>query len=84
MDNKTQGPAKTPVVTTEPVVLPDVATSPHTVTPAAGKAPVNVPQAGAGVLEDALPDINEAARKVGGYKNLAEIAKELGAAETGQ
>ncbi len=68
----------------EPMVMPDVATGPHPTTTAAGPVAGDVPKAGAGVLEEALPDISEAARKVGGYKNLAEIAKQMGAGETGQ
>ncbi len=68
---------------TEPTVLPDVATGPHPTTPASGPVAGDVPKAGTGVLEEALPDISEAARKVGGYKNLAEIAKQMGEADVG-
>ena len=55
----------------DPVVLPDVATEPHPVSP----PPASVPAAG-----EALPEVSE----VGGYKKLAEIAKQLGDAEAGQ
>jgi hypothetical protein len=76
MDKKSEGKASPAVAAAEPVVLPDVATSPH--------ADGQVPQAGAGILQDALPEINEAARKVGGMKNLSDIAGQLSQAETGQ
>jgi hypothetical protein len=68
----------------EPVVLPDVATGPHPTRPAAGQAPADVPAAGQGVLQVALPAVNEAARKVGGFKKLSEVAGQLGETETGQ
>jgi hypothetical protein len=60
----------------EPVVLPDVATGPHPVP----HLPVD---AGEGVLQDALPEIAEAARKVGGFKKLAEIVGQLERNEPG-
>jgi hypothetical protein len=63
-------PAATP---TEPVVLPDVATTPH---PTAATHQ-DAPAARQGVLEEALPEITAAARKVGGFKKLAEIASQL-------
>jgi hypothetical protein len=64
----------------DPAMLPDVATEPHPVSPPAA----SVPAAGENVLQEALPEVSEAARKVGGYKKLAEIAKQLGDAEAGQ
>ncbi len=73
---KQSGPTAAPA---EPVVLSDVATAPHPTTPAAGQAPADVPRAGEGV-----PEINEAARKVGGLKKLSEVAGQLGEAEAGQ
>ncbi len=76
---KQSGPTAAPA---EPVVLPDVATAPHPTTPATGQAPADVPKAGEGVLEEALPAVSEAARKVGGFKKLSEIAGQLG--ESGQ
>jgi hypothetical protein len=82
MDQKPQGTSNQPAP--EPTILPDVATGPHPTTPAVGQAPADVPKAAAGILQEALPDISEAARKVGGYKNLSEIAKQMGEAEGGQ
>jgi hypothetical protein len=59
--------------TLDPGVLPDVATEPrpsaHVIPPESG--------AGEGLLQAALPEIQEAARKVGGLKNLSEIAEHL-------
>ena len=52
--------------------------------PAAHALPGDTPAAGAGVLEDALPQIVEVARKVGGFKRLAEIAAQLDRAGAGQ
>ena len=72
------------VAASEPVVLPDVATSPHPTTPAVGQAVGDIPKSGEGLLENALPEINEAAKKVGGFKNLSKIAGQMGQAETGQ
>jgi len=60
-----------------PVNLPDVATEPHPVS----HPPGDPAGAGQGVLQDALPEIREVARKVGGFKRLAEIAAQLGQAE---
>src|SRR5690242_20620646 len=50
--DKQSGPT---VAAGEPVVQPDDATAPHPVTPAAGQAPSDVPAAGEGVLQEALP-----------------------------
>lgn len=57
----------------EPAVLPDVTTSPH---PPAHATP---PSQGApeGRLQEVLPEIKDLAQKVGGFNNLAEIAKQL-------
>jgi hypothetical protein len=62
-----------PVPVSEPVVLPDVATEPH---PTAQSLPPD-PGAGDGLLQSALPDITEVAKKVGGFKNLSKIAEQL-------
>jgi hypothetical protein len=80
MDKKSDPAVAAP----EPVVLPDVATSPHPTTPAVGQASGDVPRSAEGVLEDALPEINEAAKKVGGFENLSKIAGQLGQAQTSQ
>jgi hypothetical protein len=40
-------------------------------------------QAGAGILQDALPEISEAAQKFGGFEGLSEITRQMGYAETG-
>jgi hypothetical protein len=45
---------------------------------------MEVPGAGEGLLQAALPEITEAARKVGGFKRLSEIAAELDRGGTGQ
>jgi len=68
-----QANAAIPVPPVDPVVLPDVATEPH-------PSPNAVPPeqgAGQGLLQAALPEIQEAAKKVGGFKNLSEIADQL-------
>jgi hypothetical protein len=59
--------------TLDPVLLPDIPTEPHP------SAHVPSPESGAGegLLQAALPEIQEAARKVGGLKNLSEIAEQL-------
>ncbi len=57
----------------EPVTLPDVATGPHGVHPLTG----DTPPMGEGLLEDVLPAVTEVARKVGGFRRLAEIARQL-------
>lgn len=67
----------------DPVVLPDVATQPH---PAPHLQPPTAgdPEAGDGALQEVLPEVSAAARKVGGFKRLAEIAGELDRAGSGQ
>ena len=67
----------------EPTVLPDVATEPHPTAQTGEPLPTDT-GAGDSVLEDALPEITEAARKVGGFKRLAEIAAQLDRAGVGQ
>ena len=57
----------------QPVVLPDVATEPH---PTAQAVPPDA-GAGEGLLQSALPEITELAKKVGGFKHLSEIAEQL-------
>jgi hypothetical protein len=57
----------------DPVVLPDLATESH---PSAHAIPPD-PGAGEGLLQGALPEINEVAKKVGGFKNLSDIAEQL-------
>ncbi len=67
-------PAKKPAAPPDqPVVLPDVATEPH---PTAQTVPPD-PGAGEGLLQSALPEITEVAKKVGGFKHLSEIAEQL-------
>jgi hypothetical protein len=67
----------------EAVVLPDVATEPHPTShvPAPPSADT---EAGPDRLEEVLPEISAVARKVGGFKKLAEIAYQLDRAGTGQ
>ncbi len=45
---------------------------------AESKVGEGMPPGHAGQLQDALPEVAEAAQKVGGYKRLAEIAETLG------
>ena len=59
----------------DPVVVPDVATAPH---PSAHATPPGAAgPTGAGTLTDLLPEITALAKKVGGFKKLAEIAGQL-------
>ncbi len=59
----------------DPTVIPDVATQPH---PTPGILfDDNTPEAGDTKLQDLLPEINELAQKVGGYKKLSEIIATL-------
>jgi hypothetical protein len=62
---KPSGGHESPAVAPEPVVLPDVATEPHPVTPAAGPVQGDVPKAGGRVPREAQPEGSEAARKAG-------------------
>jgi hypothetical protein len=57
----------------DPAVLPDVATDPH---PPARATPPSQ-RLDHGRLQEVLPEIKELAQKVGGFNNLAEIAKQL-------
>jgi hypothetical protein len=87
VDKQGEGQAGTEVsgsVPAVPVVLLDVASQPLPATPDATPPPAEVPGAGEGLLEEALPEITEAARKVGGFKRLSEIAAELDRGGTGQ
>jgi hypothetical protein len=61
----------------DPVLLPDVATQAHPSAPAQPQGD-NAPEAGEMKLQDVLPEINDVAQKVGGFKKLAEIADTLG------
>ena len=67
--------------TVDPVVLPDVATGRpfFSVEPIPPKPDVgdNSSEAGETKLQDLLPEINELAQKVGGFKKLSEIADTL-------
>jgi hypothetical protein len=67
----------------DPVVLPDVATEPHPTAHTSSSLPDDT-GVGDAVLQEVLPQIAEAARKVGGYKRLAEIATQLDRAGVGQ
>lgn len=60
----------------QPLEQPDVATQPHPTGAGAGQTS-NDPEAGASQLQDVLPEINQVAQKVGGFKKLAEIADTL-------
>ncbi len=61
----------------DPAVLPDVATQAHPSGPGGPPVGENTPPAGDSQLQNALPEITEAAQKVGGFKKLAEIADTL-------
>ena len=61
----------------EPAVLPDAATEPHRTAHAVQPLPGDTPGVSDCLLQDALPEIAEAARKVGGFKRLSEIAGQL-------
>jgi hypothetical protein len=62
----------------DPVVIPDVATQAHPSAPAQPQGADNSPEAGDKKLQDVLPEINDVAQKVGGFKKLSEIADTLG------
>ncbi|HWG42874.1 MAG TPA: hypothetical protein VN688_08825 [Gemmataceae bacterium] len=71
MDKQANRAVPTPPI--DPVMLPDVATEPHPSTQA-------VPPeqgVGQGLLQATLPEIQELAKKVGGFKNLSDIAEQL-------
>jgi hypothetical protein len=61
----------------EPVVLPDVAIPGHLSAPTEPNSVDNSSEAGEKKLQDVLPEINEVAKKVGGYKKLSDIADTL-------
>jgi hypothetical protein len=75
-DTPTTQPAATTTPTAQPQVLPDVATKAHpsgaATDPLSPKAETEQER-----LQNALPAINKAAQKVGGFRQLADIAKEL-------
>jgi len=66
----------------EPQVLPDVATSPHPI--GHDSAPTGDLTQTGGPLQEGMPEIQAVARKVGGFKRLAEIAQQLDRAEPGK
>jgi hypothetical protein len=59
-------------------VLAGAATQPQLVGRVELSAERNEAECGEGRLQDVLPDVSEVAKKVGGYKRLAEIADALG------
>jgi hypothetical protein len=66
---------KNPPAAADPIqlaVLPDVTTNPHP--PARATPPSQGPR---NRLQEVLPQIKDLAQKVGGFNNLAEIAKQL-------
>jgi hypothetical protein len=72
-----QTPARREEPHVDPIMLPDVATEPH---PSAHVAPLptqNASPGDTGRLQEVPPEILDAARKVGGFKKLAEIAGQL-------
>ena len=58
--------------------VPGVATEPQAPPDGADQ------EVGEGLLQDALPQITEVARKVGGFQRLAEIAAQLDRAGVGR
>jgi hypothetical protein len=61
----------------EPVVPPDVAIQPHPTADSLPPMPVKCPKGIRDRLQDVLPEINAVAKKVGGFRKLAEIAAQL-------
>jgi hypothetical protein len=57
-----------------PVVYPDVSPRAHSTGSVAPQNGPSVGPAGPDQLQNVLPEINEIAQKVGGFKKLAEIA----------
>jgi hypothetical protein len=73
-NNQTSDQGSAPI---EPMIAPDVATEPH---PSAHVPPLPeqpVTTGNNGRLQEVLPEVLEAARKVGGFKKLAELAAQL-------
>jgi len=66
-----------PTSTVEPIEVPDVATQPHPVAVVDSDFKGNSSEAGQTKLQDVLPEINDLAKKVGGFKKLAKIANDL-------
>lgn len=60
-----------------PARPPQVAAQPHPAGHAEPPLSGNSTEGGEGRLQDVLPDISDVAKKVGGYKKLAEIADTL-------
>lgn len=79
MVKKTEG-ASVP----DPVMTPEVATKTDPTNHAVMALPGDAPSAGEGLLQEALPAVSEAARKVGGFRRLSEIAGQLDKDGTGQ
>jgi hypothetical protein len=67
MDQQTNKPA-------DPVIVPDVATEPH---PTVHVPPLPSDAGEKARLPEVPPEVLEAARKVGGFKKLAELALQL-------
>ncbi len=63
---------------------PGTAAPPGTTTLTAPGLQAGAEGAGQGLLEEVLPEITELARKVGGFRRLAEIAAQLDRAGAGQ
>jgi hypothetical protein len=66
-----------PTATVEPVEVPDVATQAHPAAVVDADFKGNSSEAGQTKLQDVLPEINDLAKKVGGFKKLAKIANDL-------
>jgi hypothetical protein len=78
------GAEATPAQPLRTEVVPDVATQPRPTARTDPQPPGDGPGVGEGLLEEALPAICEAARKVGGFARLAAIARQLDRAGPGR
>jgi len=66
-----------PTSTVEPAEVPDAAARAHPSAIVESDFNANSSEAGETKLQDILPEINELAKKVGGFKKLAKIANDL-------
>lgn len=76
------GPAAPPEIT--PLEVTVSASEPHPSAPVAPQPQEDAAEAGEAVLQEVLPELTALARKVGGFKRLAELAAQLDRAGAGQ
>jgi hypothetical protein len=79
MANEDVGPdqPRGDAVPADPALLPDVAAEPHPFPHGSTQPGAAAPGVGQGQLEELMPDITRLAQKVGGFRRLAEIARQL-------